>query len=148
MCAPDRNARERRRDVPNERRPVLSTVLLAEDDVVIRALIARALEKRGHLVRVAEDGVEAVRLFREHHDAIDVVILDVRMPNLEGPAALAEMRVLRPDLPAVLLSGFARNAREIADLLKDGVRFVPKPIRASALADIITDHLARPVSRP
>ena len=125
----------------------MTTVLLAEDDAVIRTLMARALEKRGHVVRVAEDGLQAVTLFREHMNDTEVVVLDVRMPNLEGPAALGQMRALRPGLPAVLLSGFTRDANEVAELLGDGVRFVPKPVRASALADIIADLLARARSR-
>jgi CheY-like chemotaxis protein len=100
-------------------------------------MITRVLEKKNCRVLVANDGIEAVALFREHMGEIDVIVLDVRMPRLEGPQALAQMRALGPTRPAILMSGFADSNDELAALLETGVRFVPKPLRAVELAALV-----------
>ncbi|HEX3769412.1 MAG TPA: response regulator [Polyangiaceae bacterium] len=121
-----------------------TTVLLAEDQATVRLMITRVLEKRECRVIVASDGVEAVELYREHMSEIDVIVLDIRMPRLEGPQALAQMRALGPPVPAILMSGFADSNDELAALLASGVRFVPKPLRAVELAALVCSLAANP----
>jgi CheY-like chemotaxis protein len=118
-----------------------TTVLIGDDEVAIRILITRVLEKRGYQVLSAADGLEAVSLFRAYIDAISLVVLDVRMPNLPGPDALAQIRALRPSIPAILMSGFTAD-HNLADLIDHGVRFVPKPLRVNEFADVVTELLA------
>jgi CheY-like chemotaxis protein len=120
-----------------------ATVLVGDDEAAIRTLIARVLEKRGYHVLPAADGLEAVALFREHVETISLVVLDVRMPNLPGSEALAQIRALRPSIPAILMSGFTAD-HNLADLLDRGVRFVPKPLRVSELADVVAELLSAP----
>ncbi len=124
---------------------LVTTVLLAEDQGIIRTMVAEALERHGYAVLSAEDGGEALALFRAQPAAIDVVVLDVRMPNLEGPPALCEMRAMRPALPAILMTGFTDSSEELTTLLRDGVRLVMKPFRMSALAALVVE-LAPPVA--
>jgi CheY-like chemotaxis protein len=90
-------------------------------------------------VLVAGDGRDAVALFRAHQADIDVVVLDVRMPNLGGVPALYQIRDLRPDVPAILMSGFTHPDAELMALLERGVRFVPKPLRAATLAELVCE---------
>jgi CheY-like chemotaxis protein len=118
-------------------------VLVAEDEVVIQGLIVRVLEKRGYRVLMAADGLEAVDLFRARIDEISAVVLDVLMPKLPGPDALAQIRALRPSVPAILMSGFTAD-HNIAGLVDNGVVFVPKPLRVNEFADAIDELFATP----
>jgi two-component system response regulator AtoC len=116
---------------------------LAEDEAVIRTMVARVLEKRGCRVIPARDGREAVALFSERAAEVDVVVLDVRMPILTGIEALAQIREIRPSVSAVLMSGFAQPSQEISRFVDSGVRFVAKPIRATVLAELIHELASR-----
>ncbi len=80
-------------------------VLLADDEPAIRNVLALALRAQGFAVRAAAGGHEAVAAYREHRAAIDVVLLDVQMPDLDGPGALAELRRIDPAVRCCLMSG-------------------------------------------
>jgi signal transduction histidine kinase len=81
-------------------------ILLADDDKTVLNVTRRLLELDGHHVRVARDGEEAVAIALEHSDEIDLAILDVAMPRLDGPGALRKIHERLPDLPALLVSGY------------------------------------------
>jgi CheY-like chemotaxis protein len=118
------------------------TILLAEDEALIRMSLSRVLERGGHRVLLAKDGLEAVDLFRAHAAEVAAAVLDVVMPRMQGPMALAQMRALSPHLPAVLMSGYAA-ANDVALLAEEGkVRFLTKPFRLHELARIVTELTA------
>ena len=81
-------------------------VLLADDDEVVRKVTARMLRRLGYDVVHAGDGEEALQIFAQSSDSYHFVVLDVMMPRLKGPAAFERMRVLRPALKALFISGF------------------------------------------
>ena len=115
--------------------PVLTggteTILLAEDDTAARDLTRQILETFGYTVVEAVDGEDAVSQFIAHRDQIDLVILDVIMPNKNGKEACLEIRELRPDIKCLFTSGYAAdifNERE-----KEGLLFTPKPIIPTSL---------------
>jgi DNA-binding response OmpR family regulator len=87
-------------------------VLVAEDQAGLRGLLCLALSSAGFRVLSAADGDEAVRLYREHRDEIDAVLLDRAMPRKDGPAALAELRALCSGLPCCLMTGAGPEAEE------------------------------------
>ncbi len=82
------------------------TVLLVEDEEVVRAMAATMLCRLGFTVLLAKDGVEAVELFRQHQDAILAVLCDLTMPGMDGWETLAALRTLAPGIPAILASGY------------------------------------------
>ncbi len=84
----------------------LGTILFADDEESLRALATRMFERLGFRVLTAADGREAVDLYRERRGEIDLVVLDLTMPHLDGGQALAEMRAIDPDVRAVLASGY------------------------------------------
>jgi DNA-binding NtrC family response regulator len=110
----------------------VETVLLADDEAMLRRLVRRVLENRGFRVIEAGDGREAVDRFREHLDDIALVLLDVAMPQLGGLAALAQIRALDPGVPAILMSGLL-EAEESA-LSEAHTEFLQKPY---ALDDVV-----------
>jgi len=81
----------------------MAKILIIEDDAEIRALIKRLLEKEGHDVQVAEDGVEGVKAFRA--GAPDIVITDLFMPRKEGIETIKEIRDLNAETKILAISG-------------------------------------------
>jgi CheY-like chemotaxis protein len=80
-------------------------VLVVEDTADVRQLLGFALPQLGSPVWLADGGREAVRLYQEHRQEIGVVLLDVRMPDLDGPATLAALQELDPAVRVVFMTG-------------------------------------------
>jgi len=81
-------------------------VLIADDEGPVRRAAVRILLRKGYNIMEASDGEEAVRVFSENPDEIDLVFLDMTMPGLSGLEALEHMREIRPDLKALVASGY------------------------------------------
>jgi CheY-like chemotaxis protein len=81
-------------------------VLIADDEGPVRRAAVRILLRKGYNIMEASDGEEAVRVFSENPDEIDLVFLDMTMPGLSGLEALEQMRRIRPDLKALVASGY------------------------------------------
>ena len=108
-------------------------VLIVDDEYYVRTTAARILGHFGFQTLVAANGREGVEVFRAHAESIDVVLLDMTMPDMDGSETFAELRKLRPDVCVVLSSGYAEaEARE--SLHSEGVvAFLQKPYSASDL---------------
>jgi two-component system cell cycle sensor histidine kinase/response regulator CckA len=103
------------------------TVLLVEDDPMIRIPIVTALKRKGWTVVATSDGREALEVFTARRSEIGVVVLDLVMPRKDGLATFHELRHLDAALPVILTSGLADDAR-VGTMLSLGVReFLPKP---------------------
>lgn len=115
-------------------------VLVVDDQPMIRRLISEFLESAGFTVRTATDGRAAVDLLKQEPSGIDLVVLDMLMPEMGGAEALPELRALRPGLPVLLLSGFY-DAALPSETREEGVAFLPKPFRTSELLRTVNDLL-------
>jgi PAS domain S-box-containing protein len=109
------------------------TILLAEDEEVVRDLCKTLLEYGGYTVIVAEDGAEAVRLFDEHADEIDMALLDVMMPKLGGGAVYEHIHQARPDIPVLFASGYSMSAIHTNFVLDQGLALIQKPYQCDEL---------------
>jgi len=120
-----------------------AVVLYVEDEPLVRKLVARCLEGAGYRVLSARGGDEALDLFREHRDTIEVLITDVVMPRIGG-AKLAEMLLAdRPDLAVVFVSGYAEDALGDAFQPGESVHFLGKPFAPPELLEIVSRIIAR-----
>jgi CheY-like chemotaxis protein len=81
------------------------TILVVEDEPIVRRTTLAALSQHGYEVRAAENGAIAVEMFKEMADQISLVLLDVVMPVMGGEEALAHIKRIRPDVPVVISSG-------------------------------------------
>jgi PAS domain S-box-containing protein len=99
------------------------TVLLAEDEVIVAELLSVLLREAGFQVMSCADGREAVETFQKYREKIDVVLLDYRMPELNGIEVFNSIHRTEPDLPVILMSGNIAGA-EIRDLEARGIREV------------------------
>jgi len=92
--------------VPASKFEAGGTVLLIEDEEQVRSMARIMLTRLGYRVLEAKDGVEAVEVFRQHHNEIRCVICDLTMPHMDGWGTLAALRKLSPDIPVILSSGY------------------------------------------
>ena len=108
-------------------------VLIADDEGPVRRAAVQILLRKGYNVMEASDGEEAVHVFRDNADAIDLVFLDMTMPGLSGVEALEQMRQTRPKIKALVASGYPQ---EIAT-----AHFLAKPYSPLDLVRRIQDVL-------
>ncbi len=125
------------------------TVLIAEDEPLLRELVTESLSQLGYRILAAEDGEEALREFEQNRDKIDLVIMDAIMPRRSGPDAFRRMRALNPLLRAIFVSGYAPESAHLGELLEQpGVHFLPKPFRTVDLALAVRELMDQQVSSP
>lgn len=113
----------------------MAHILLAEDEVLIALMFQDALEVEGHRVSVAHDGIEALEV--DEQDPAEVLVTDLAMPRMGGRELLERLRQRRPDLPALVVSGYPGEfeiATEITVLL-------PKPVSPKVLAQRLAQLL-------
>ncbi|WP_432770815.1 MAG: response regulator [Sphingopyxis sp.] len=109
------------------------TILLVEDEDMVRAVAERALTRAGYTVVTASQGEEGLERFAQM-ETLDLVISDVVMPTIDGPAMVRAMRAKRPGLPVLFMSGYAEEQlRQSIDI--DDVAFLPKPFSVAQLAE-------------
>ncbi len=117
-------------------------VLLADDEALVRLVMGQMLEHLGFEVELAENGRQAVELFRQHREELRVVILDMMMPELNGLEAFRKIRHLDPDVKVLLASGF--SSQSIPEPLDGGGidGFMQKPVRLDQLRSRLRETLA------
>ena len=114
-------------------------ILLVDDEENYRELIARVLTKAGYEVLQAADGMGALSLLERSN--VDVVISDILMPVLNGYALVARLREKWPDMPVILTTGFL-SPDAAKSMMKGSVDFIPKPINAETLLDMVRGRVA------
>jgi two-component system response regulator MprA len=119
-----------RRDDAND---VIPTVLVVEDEPVIRELMAILLEDEGYAVRQAIDGLQALEMLEQH--AVDLILSDVKMPRLDGASLVHRLRSRGDAIPVVLMSAV------YAEVDLPGVRFLRKPVNCEHLLTVIAAAL-------
>lgn len=117
------------------------TILVIDDEESVRTVARIALEEKGFEVILANDGFDAIEVFRRRASSIDAVLLDLSMPRLSGEETLAELRDARPDIRIVLTSGHSEQEISHKFAGKGLAGFVQKPFRASELVDEIQSAL-------
>jgi len=119
-----------RRDDANA---VIPTVLVVEDEPVIRELMSILLEDEGYAVHQAVDGLQALEMLEQH--GVDLVLSDVKMPRLDGASLVHRLRSRGDAIPVVLMSAV------YAEVDLPGVRFLRKPVNCEHLLTIIAAAL-------
>lgn len=117
-------------------------VLVVDDGDILRDLTRRLLERRGYTVLVAASAVEAIHQFDEH-PSIQLILTDVVMPGMSGPALAQLLLERRPGLKVIYMSGYTDEAIVQHGVLP-GIAFLPKPFTASAIARKLRETLDVP----
>lgn len=111
----------------------IETILIAEDDSEVRTLYKKTLEAYGYAVIEAEDGEEAVSLFIDNKDKIQLLILDVIMPKRNGKEAYEVIKAIKPDIKAIFTSGYTENIIHKKGILDAQLNFIRKPVSPNEL---------------
>jgi two-component system cell cycle sensor histidine kinase/response regulator CckA len=117
------------------------TILLVEDEEGLRSLNARGLRSRGYSVIEASNGIEALEALEEKDGAVDLVVSDVVMPEMDGPTLLKSMRDRNPDLKIIFVSGYAEDAFEKSLPENQQFAFLPKPFTLSQLVAAVKETM-------
>src|SRR5262249_47677295 len=124
------------------------TILLAEDEDVVRALSRMVLQSAGYTVLEARDGEEALQLARQHAGPIHLLVTDVVMPGLGGRELADRLAALRPGLRVLYLSGYTDDAVVRYGVSHDQVHFLEKPFSPKGLAEKVREVLDSPEAGP
>jgi signal transduction histidine kinase len=116
------------------------TILVVDDEPLLRRVAAKLLQKLGYRVLEAADGEMAVAIFQEKSAQIDLVLLDMVMPGLNGRQTLARLRALNPQVAVLMCSGYGEGPEEG---LPSDVGFLPKPYPLEALSQQVFAALKR-----
>ncbi len=111
----------------------VETVLVAEDDEIVRKLVRSVLEQFGYTVIEAKDGEDAVNKFMEHRDVIKLLLFDVIMPKKSGREAYAKIKIFSPNMKALFLSGYTAETIQRKGLLEPHQNFIMKPVPVNEL---------------
>lgn len=118
------------------------TILLVEDEPLVRNLVRDVLRGSGYTVLEADCGEKGLEVYREHADSISLLVTDVLMPGMNGPELVAQIKQLRPGLPTVFMSAHSDPALN-AELTRERAAFIQKPFSTAALARLIRSVLDR-----
>lgn len=117
------------------------TVLVVDDEPAIREVLDATLRAFGYNVLTAADGVEAVAAFAAHKSEVKVVITDMMMPVMDGPATIRALRKLSPDIPIIACSGLAEESKTQEAYSAGAKAFLPKPFTKEKLLDTLLEVL-------
>lgn len=116
-------------------------VLLVDDDPLVRTASARILSRAGYAVHVAEDGAEALAIAGDASVPIDLLLTDLMMPGLSGREVIERFRPIRPGVPVVCMTGYAKEREGSRALALASVEIVAKPFTSATLLRAIAEAL-------
>jgi two-component system cell cycle sensor histidine kinase/response regulator CckA len=133
-----------KKDELEEAAPVrggMETLLVAEDDEMVRSLAMRILKEGGYTVLAAQNGEEAVQLFKENRDKIKMVLLDVVMPRLSGKMAEEKIKEISPTVPILFCTGYDSNLLDAGLAPAETTELIFKPYSRDALLRKVREML-------
>ncbi|MFO0714879.1 MAG: response regulator [Sandaracinus sp.] len=129
---------------PPSRAPTPATVLVVDDEPLVRRAVARSLRGIGYTVIEASSGEEALGVLSKTE--VDVLLTDVTMPHLSGRELAERAGSIHPRMPVVFMSGYAESFLEADGSLPPGARFVAKPFRSAVLCEVVERALRERMS--
>lgn len=128
--------------VPNPRQP---GILVVDDDAAVRTMLDVGLRQYGFAVWQAADGQEALRVYPQNRSEIDLVLLDVRMPGLDGPQTLAALLQLNPQIRCCFMTGQAGSYSQDELLQRGAAHVFPKPFQLAQVAQVLASLIGSPL---
>jgi two-component system cell cycle sensor histidine kinase/response regulator CckA len=117
-------------------------ILVVEDEPTVLDLAAVSLRSQGYDVLTAGGPLEALRIFDRTGEKINLVVTDIMMPEMSGPEMAKEMRLKRPEVKLLFMSGYSEEKLNPYDFSGEQIRFMPKPFNPSELAAIVQKCLS------
>jgi PAS domain S-box-containing protein len=123
-------------------------VLVAEDEAMVRSIMARTLRDCGYAVLEAADGREALEILEEHRGQVDLIVADVVMPGLGGRQMAERLATRWPDVPVLFTSGYTGMDVIRRGLLEEGSDFIQKPLAPEVLVRKVRELVDAKVTKP
>jgi DNA-binding NtrC family response regulator len=120
------------------------TILVVDDEEIVLSVSQHCLERVGHTVLTATGGRQAIDLFRQHHEEIGLVILDLTMPRMSGEETFRELKEIREDVRVVISSGYTRADAASRFDAASIEEFLQKPYRPHELMSLVDRIFERP----
>ena len=117
------------------------TILVAEDEPVVRGYLEAVLRSQGFSVKTVEDGVELLSCFRNCDSAVSAILLDISMPHKDGMLVLQEIRAFNKDLPVIMVSGSCSPVDIVGAMRAGATDFVGKPVNQEDLSQVLRKAL-------
>jgi PAS domain S-box-containing protein len=125
-----------------------STILLVEDDEIMRSLTRQLLQEHGYTVIDADDGQTALEWAQSHPDQIDLLLTDVVMRRMNGPELVDRLSASHPNLKIVYMSGYTGEVMAHREVLKPGATLIEKPFSRSNLLNVLHKTLGQSETTP
>lgn len=120
----------------------MATILLADDDQAVRDLVSRALTQEGHTVHATQDGAEAMDVLAAKAAAIDLLVSDVEMPQVDGVTLAREVLRAKPDIAIILMSGFSGQLDRASEINARRLGVIEKPFTLEQIKAKVREILA------
>jgi len=126
--------------MPREPQPLVANpdtrgefIMIVDDDPLVTMLVERVLTTEGYRIVTASDAFKGIEIYKQYQAQLDLVIMDFKMPGMDGLALFNELRAINPEVPAALTSGFVEDD-QLSAMLANGLRgFIPKPLTQQKL---------------
>ena len=115
----------------------IKTALIVDDEEALREIISEVLSLLNINSIIAEDGFQALEAAREHKDAIDLLLIDLFMPNMSGEETFEKLNELIPDRPVIFMSGYDRDSDTLPELPQGNQKFLKKPFGIGDLKELV-----------
>lgn len=134
---------EKNKIISIKERPEKGSVLIIDDEEMIRILAKDVMEIYGYEVHIAVNGIEGIKIFKEHKDRIDLVVLDMVMPEKSGTQTFREIKAIKAEAKVLLCSGYGKE-HYVQELIEDGAAgFLQKPFHYMDLVNKIKETIGR-----
>ena len=118
------------------------TILIVDDEKTLQDLLRPTLEKKNFKVMTAFDGNEAIAVYKENQDKIDIVLLDMLMPKLSGLSAIPELRQINPQIKIIGMTGsMLDNLSSEMNAIMQELPFLQKPFNSEDVATMVNEVL-------
>ena len=124
----------------------METILIVEDEEIVRELVCQVLSEHGYDVLCAANGVEALQISADHPGKVSLLITDVVMPQIGGLELARRLLALRPDLKVLYVSGYSEDDMSEQGVMSEDMEFLEKPFTPQAITRKVREILAG--SRP
>ncbi len=118
-----------------------ATILLVDDERMVRNVVGAMLQRHGYTVLEAQDGAEALRICHEHAGPIHLLLTDVLMPEMNGRMLAERIRSFRPDIRILYMSGYTGNVFPARSDSQSAIAYIQKPFSPAELARKVREIL-------
>ncbi|HEX9670977.1 MAG TPA: response regulator, partial [Thermoanaerobaculia bacterium] len=120
------------------------TILVVEDEAILRELLRKLLEAAGYTVVLARNGAEALEICERKDSPIDLLLTDLVMPEMSGREVAQRVRAKIPGIHVLYMSGYTDDAVVVHGVLEEDMAFLQKPFTLQTLARKVREVLERP----